>query len=75
MNLDPGDGLPIVSIREPALGVCQQNPESVSVVAYRVAVGERYQGGPVTMRLFVWREGPEPENCFVFRLDAFRARH
>ena len=28
----------------------------------------------MVMRQFFWREGPQ-EDCFVYRLDAFRSRH
>lgn len=75
LELNPGDNLPVVEIREPALGAnCSQ--AGVGVLAYRVGISQRYNtGNPVTMRLFLWRTGPQTPNCFVFRLDAFRARH
>ncbi|MCG3136460.1 MAG: hypothetical protein HJJLKODD_00293 [Phycisphaerae bacterium] len=59
---------------EPAIGSgCENN---VDVIAYLTSIGERYNtGNPVTMRLFIWRTGPNEDNCFIFRLDAFRARH
>jgi len=81
LDLDPGQGLPVVKIYGPALGVCGEpvvgDSEAVNVVAYRVPVPASYDASnPVTMRLFIWRTGEHLEDkCFVFRLDAFRARH
>ncbi len=76
MQIDPGGSLPIVSIREPALGTCGDVEGDVGVVAMRVAVPHAYtEGNPVTMRLFLWRTGEVSDDCSVFRLDAFRAWH
>jgi hypothetical protein len=69
--------LPVVEIEEPALGPAE-------VIAYRTVIPQFYDDygfdnpavdqNTVTMRMFFWREGPQ-EDCFVVRLDAFRARH
>ncbi|MCG3138013.1 MAG: hypothetical protein HJJLKODD_01869 [Phycisphaerae bacterium] len=65
--------LPIVELDEPALGSCES---AVNVVAFRAGIGERYNpGNPITMRLYLWRTGPQPESCFVLRLDGYRASH
>ncbi len=77
LNLDPNDaGLPVIDIREPALGLNCRTDGELSVLGYRVAVSTRYAAGnPITMTLYFWRQGPVPENCFVVRLDAFTASH
>ncbi len=73
-SIPTGDGPRPDPIEEPALG-------PTNVVAYRVLVPHTYsraatagRGNLVTMRMVFWREGPV-EDCFVVRLDAFRARH
>ena len=82
--LNPGDELPVLRIQEPALGNCNCDdyqlgggpPPCTGVVAYRAPVPQRYTpGNPITMRLYFWRQGPITDNCFVLRLDAFRAVH
>lgn len=68
----------IVRIVEPALGEPCSISSGVQALAYRVAISQHYTAGnPVTMRLYLWRVGPAPvaDDCFIFRLDAFRARH
>ncbi len=61
-------------IEEPALGACEVG--SVDTIAYKLGVSERCTpGNPLTMRLYFWREGLSKENCFVLRLDAFKASH
>jgi hypothetical protein len=73
IRLDVGN-LPIVGIEEPAIGAC--HGRGIGVLAYRIALPRMYSAGnPVAMRLFVWRTGPKNGDCFVLRLDAFRARH
>lgn len=57
----------IVPVVEPLLGV-NNGP-----VAFRVSIPQVYNpGNPVIMRLFLYRTGPVPEDCFVMRLDARR---
>ncbi len=67
------DGPIPTKIEEPALGNCEISSDTI---AYKVGVSEFCNpGNPITMRLFFWREGTFNDNCFVLRLDAFKASH
>lgn len=67
------EGLPIVEIEGPMLG-------PTKVIAYKTVIPQAFSENLnpgqnlVVMRQFFWREGPK-EDCFVYRLDAFRSRH
>lgn len=62
-----------VSIVEPSLGECG---DSVDVIGYRFGLPQMYEtDNLITMRLFVWRTGPNTGSCFTTRLDIFGARH
>jgi len=62
-----------VSIKEPVLGAPDETTGETGLVAYRVAVPNRYAGAnDVTMRMFFHRTGPFEGDCFIFSLDAVR---
>jgi hypothetical protein len=68
---DPTGELPVVAVPiiEPLM------PDD-SPIAYRVAIPQMYDGNQqnmVTMRMFFYRTGGEPEGCFMFQIDAARA--
>jgi len=76
-SLGVDDRIQPLPVEEPALGPTE-------VVAYRTVIPYLYDEtghadptvdqNEVTMRMFFWREGPA-EDCFVFRLDTYRAQH
>lgn len=78
----PGDffsegGYPAAGEPENAFPLISVDPGSgISRAAYRVAIPPIYDGeNPVTMRLFLFRDGKISwADCFVFALDARRAR-
>jgi hypothetical protein len=62
-----------VSVLEPSIGECDS---AVDVVGYRFGILQMYEtDNLITMRLFIWRTGPNNGACFTARLDVFGARH
>ncbi|MGB2985411.1 MAG: hypothetical protein WBE26_05960 [Phycisphaerae bacterium] len=69
-------GVPIVQIDTPVLGARDPATGVDGVIAYRVAIPNIYDAdNDVTMRLFFYRTGTPPEDCFEFTVDRARLRN